>query len=156
IIYVHTGCGISIILILGSKQMMCLSADVGDSQLHGLGQLAFDREIVLLCILGSKMWLKFTIQKNRPEGRPVNAACRSGRIKTRSLRSLSDNSTRRVRDLHAVLSDERGVEHGVGRERANAERRFRAELLHDQLFDWIVENSITCTDSGFARATRKF
>jgi hypothetical protein len=55
----------------------------------------------------------------------------------------------------AVLAQERRVKLGVEHEGAAAKRRFRAELLEDQLLDGIVENSEARADAGLAGATKQ-
>src|SRR5579862_1110200 len=135
---------------------MGLSSNVCDAQNHCLTQLALERQVVLIGILGAEMGLKFAEQQHRPEICKINAARRpTGRETARCLRGLGNNRPERVGSISARLKFERQVKQSIREKAAAAERRLSTELFKHQLFDWIIEETVTHSDARFAWPSRQ-
>src|SRR5271168_4519858 len=98
------------------------------------------------------MRIKFSEQQNGTEGRPVHATIWSPRLEARSIRRLVQNGPEHIRILGAILQQERSTKVWIRKVNATAKRRFRTELRQHELFNRIVENSVSGPDAGISRA----
>src|ERR1700728_797583 len=92
------------------EKMMSLRTHVSYARNHGFGNLALQREVILLGILCLQMRCKFPEQQNWAERSPVNAAWRASRTRTRRGRSLIDHAGERIRCLLPALGNKRRIE----------------------------------------------
>src|SRR5580704_7395365 len=93
-----------------------------------------------------------------PKTRPIDTPARAtGRVHGAwRLWSLLNHSTERIRGQNAILTEIGKIEERVSDERAAAKGRLGAELLENELFDRIVENSESSADARFIRTSREF
>src|SRR2546429_835812 len=142
---VKAGLGIRRILIVNGEQPVPLRADVADLQKNVAGQFALNRQIVLRGILRAEFGGKLSEEQNRTIQRPIYRLV-PRRIQER-VRNIGKSCT--------LLSHKRRAKERVRHAGTHAERRLRAELLENQLFDGIVEEAPSHADGGFVRAARK-
>src|ERR1700733_10279814 len=140
--------------------MVSLRANIRDAEEHGIRDLTFDGEVILLGVLSLQVRIEFAEKKNRTERGPIHAAWGTTGAGARSRGRLVDDAVERVgreRTSRGItrLRKEREVKVGEADERAAPERRLGAELFEHELLHRIVEKAEAGADAGIAGATEE-
>ena len=98
---------------------MILRADVPNLEHQISHQLPLNRKVVLLRVLGAHVRLKFAIQQDGSEDRPINSV--AGLI--------PQDAVKRIRELKSVLAVKRGLKESRVDQGASTEWRLGAELF---------------------------